>query len=69
VALRTEGHPAVDVLAAGPEPAYPAMLNLHFGFVSQNTIASFSYHRVTFDPCWPAMTNQSLLRAWYGRPR
>jgi hypothetical protein len=40
--------PLDDALEAGP-------LNLHFGFVSQNTIASFPDQRLTVDPCWPAM--------------
>jgi hypothetical protein len=37
-----------DVLEAEPS-------NLYFGFVSQNTIASFPDQRLTVDPCWPAM--------------
>ena len=42
---------------------------LHFGFVSQNTIASFFYKRSDLCSLLAGDGSQSLLSAWHGWPR
>ena len=68
MARRAECHQAVEIEVRAPLGALDDVveagpLNLHFGFVSQNTIASFSYQRLTFDPCLPAPPTYARVRA------